>query len=261
MPYTLITGASQGIGKALAIQCAQNGHNLILSALPEDGLENLASTIKDQYGVKVFAYPVDLLDEKAIKNFYQWCSQKGLDVNILINNAGLGYQGAFQETKLEENYQMMALNMKSVVIMTYTFLPMLKQQPKARIMNVGSLASFLKLPYKAVYSGSKHFVLAFSNALGKELKKTSVSVSCLCPGPTSTNERVKARNKEHGAKAQMFIASPEFVASKAYQAFMNGKRVIIPGKFNKTIVMLAKYLPNAWMLSLADQLFSNKGNN
>lgn len=261
MPYTLITGASQGIGKALAIQCAQNGHQLILSALPNDGLENLGQTIAKQYNVTVHTYPLNLLDDQAIQEFYDWCVENDFQVNALINNAGLGYQGAFRETKLEENHQMMTLNMKSLVTMTYTFLPMLKKQPEARLLNVGSLASFLKLPYKAVYSGSKHFVLAFSNALVKELKHTSVKVSCLCPGPTATNAKVIARNEVHGAKAKLFVQSPEFVASKAYKAMMKGKRVEIPGNFNKAIVFFAKYMPNGWALSLADKLFSNKGVN
>lgn len=261
MPYTLITGASQGIGKALAFQCAQNGHHLILSALPGDGLDQLRDDIQNQFPVTVHAYPLNLLDEEAIAQFYDWCLQEKLDVNILINNAGLGYQGAFQKTQLEEHYQMMALNMKSVVTMTYTFLPMLKEQPNARLLNVGSLASFLKLPYKAVYSGSKHFVLAFSNALVKELTDTSVKVSCLCPGPTATNERVIARNKEQGAKAQLFVSSPEYVASKGYEAMMKGKRVKIPGNLNKAIVFLAKYLPDSWTLAMTAQLFANKGNN
>ena len=257
MPYTLITGASKGIGKSMAMECAKMHQDLILAALPDDGLECVAQEIANEYSVDVKTYPLDVTNRKEVEAFYEWCKNHKLAVNVLINNAGMGLQGQFCILTLEENLQMMNLNMQSMVTLTHTFIPMLKEQKESYILNVGSLASYLKFPYKAVYSGTKNFVLAFSDALRQELKNTSISVSCLCPGPTMTNHLVAARTEEQGLKAKLLIKSASFVAEAGVEGLFKGKRTIIPGKFNRLLIFLIKHLPSSTSTRVAEKMFAN----
>lgn len=257
MPYTVVTGASKGIGRALATECAKRQQPLLLVALPNDGLPETACALKEQYPVDVVYYQMNMENKEAIDTFIKWVEHSGIRIQALINNAGLGMQGHFQDLTLEENLRMMNVNMQSVVTMTYRLIPELAQHPESYIMNVGSLASFLKFPYKAVYSGSKNFILAFSGALKYELKTTSISVSCLCPGPTITNSLVAARTAEQGAKAKAFTLPASEVARIGIRDLFRGKHIIVPGGFNRTLIFLIKHLPSSLTTRMAERMFAN----
>ena len=257
MPYTLVTGASKGIGQALATECAKQGRPLLLVALPNDGLPKTACAIKKEYGVEVIYYQMDMEKPGSIREFVTWLEDSGIPVDTLINNAGLGLQGAFSKLTLEENLQMMNINMQATVTLTYYLIPKLKAHSNSYILNLGSLASFLKFPYKAVYSGSKNFILAFSNALKYELKDTSISVSCLCPGPTITNSNVAARTEEQGLKAKAFTLPASAVARIGIQRMYQRQPVIVPGQLNRILIFLIKHLPSAWSTRMAERMFAN----
>lgn len=257
MPYTLVTGASQGIGRALATEFAKYRQPLLLVALPDDGLPAIACELKREYEIDVIYYQMDISKQDSIYRFVEWLHSSGLEVNTLVNNAGLGMQGMFQELSLDENLQMMRVNMQGVVALTYHLIPELERHPKSYIMNLGSLASFLKFPYKAVYSGSKNFILAFSGALKYELKKTSISVSCLCPGPTITNAYVAARTEEQGAKAKAFTLPASKVAEIGVSDMFKGKHLIVPGRFNRILIFFIKHLPSWLSTQLAERMFAD----
>lgn len=257
MPYTLVTGASRGIGQALATECAKRGRSLVLVALPNDGLPSTACSLKQEYGVDVIYYQMNMEKADCIRQFVEWLSDAGIEVDTLINNAGLGLQGPFEELSLDENLKMMNINIQGVVTLTYHMIPELKRHPDSHIMNLGSLASFLKFPYKAVYSGSKNFILAFSGALRSELKDTTITVSCLCPGPTITNSHVAARTFEQGTKAKMFTFSASEVAHIGIREMDKNKPVIVPGYLNQFLIFLIKHLPSTLTTRLAERMFAN----
>ncbi len=257
MPYTLITGASKGIGYYMVKECARLNHNLLLVALSGDGLEETAKEIKENYPVDVLFYSLDITDLEALRPFYDWCTENNIQVNVLINNAGMGMQGYFEEISLAENLKMINLNNQGLIALTHMFIPQIKQFQKGYILNVGSFASFLKFPYKAVYSGTKNFVLAFSNALNHELKKDNISVSCLCPGPTITNSLVEARTTEQGFKAKIMTLTASKVAEKGIKGMLKGKPTIVPGAMNKLLTFLVKHLPSSFSTKRVGKMFAN----
>lgn len=254
MNYTLITGASSGIGEALARRCAQEGFNLILVARSTEALEKLANEIQDKHKVVVQVHTADLLSPDAAYDLYTHCQKNNWPVRILINNAGLGLWGKFQDMSLEHIGEMMQLNQKVLVELCHFFLPMLKEVPYAHIMNVSSTAAFQPIPYFSVYAASKNFVLTFSRGLRQELTTYKINVSCLCPGPTASAFFQRAGfDKIKHAKGAMML--PEDVADIAVQGMMDKKAVIIPGFSNRLGSFLSKHLPSGLMAGLIGKYF------
>ena len=201
--YTLVTGASNGIGKAFAEEAASRGWNVLLVALPEPALDEVTQALQQQYPDQHFdALGVNLMEKEAPKQVFDWCQERGYAVNTLINNAGLGNSGPFESLPASFYYGQMQLNMVSLVALIHHFLPMLKKHDKGYVLNVASMAGFYDIPFKGIYSASKKFVLGFSRSLNKELEKTSVSVTALCPGGVLTNDDVKLRTQELGLVAR-----------------------------------------------------------
>jgi short-subunit dehydrogenase len=239
--YALITGASAGIGKALAVACAQQGRNVILVALPGALLEEAAREIQTQYSVKVQYYGIDLSSQGAALEIYQWCKQERLSVDLLINNAGMGAAGAFDEFDYRFYETMLQLNVMTLVLLTRLFLDDLKAQPKAGIINLGSAASFFDVPYKLVYSSSKSFIYSFSRALRQELRGSNIQVTVVCPGGVNTSPEVMQRTKEAGKFAEAMLLEPSFVAEKALSALAKGRAVSTPG-FIGTVYRWASWI-------------------
>jgi uncharacterized protein len=254
-PYTLITGASMGIGKAFALECASRGMNLLLVALPDAALEETKKQIINKFSVEVTTYGTDLTDPAAIQNLYNFCLQQNIQVNILINNAGIGAGGRFENIPLQIYLNMIRLNNQALTLMTYHFLPMLKQQPSAYILNMSSMEATLPLPYKSVYTGTKNFIYAFSLALREELASTKVKVSVLCPGPVLTNPEGLKRMNAHGDRAKMVMLMPEQVARIGVENLLKGRGVIVPGKINWTIAKVMKLFPTGPKMKLLERVF------
>ena len=257
--YTLITGASHGIGASLAEECARRKMNLLLVALPSPDLKAHAQYLSETYGIKAETYEINLTEPDAPKEVYMWCKQNGYHVNILINNAGIGAVDSFEGSNLQSYSNMIGLNVTAVVLLTRLFVPDMKNYPNGKIMNVGSMASFNPVPFKSVYSASKGFVYFFSRALGEELKYLGIKVSVLCPGPVATNPRIIARAEEHGRLSKYTLMSPDEVARKAIPPFLKGQKIIIPGTINKVFLIFDKAIPVRLKLAILAKVFSKKG--
>lgn len=254
--YTLITGASSGIGMQMAYECAKRGQNLILVALPNAGLRQVAEDIKQKFSVHVVYYCIDLTENDGPDRLYQYTSDHLLKVNILINNVGTGYSGMLGTTEMQNLKNIIHLNNIVMVMLTRLYIHQLKEHGKgAFILNVGSLASFIAIPGKSVYSASKAFVLNFSIAMREELKTSSVGVCCLCPGPVITSIELLQRFKDAGNKGNWILQSPEEVAAIAIDKMLKGKRVIHPSFKIYIISLLSGLLPDSFVSRVAGRVF------
>lgn len=253
--YALITGGSNGIGKALAVELARRKYNLLLVALNDGLLPGVAAEIRSQYDVAVDYLGIDLTQERAPAQVHAWCREKDYVVSLLINNAGFGRGGLFQDTALEEYYRMIELNNRAAVGLTYLFLPGITCQAEGRILFVSSMEATMPLPYKAVYTGTKNFLYAFALAIREELKRTSVQVSILCPGPVLTNEDGKKRLKAQGKGGKVLVMMPEAVAKITVPRMLRGQRVIIPGTLPLLINRVMSLVPIGVKMSLLERVF------
>jgi len=244
MSFALVTGASKGIGKSIALELASRKSDLLLVARNEELLRSLSENIRKEYGVNCHYLSLDLSAPHAPREVFNWCRSNGYDVHILVNNAGYGLSGAFDKYSLEDHLNMMQLNMNVVVEMTYYFLPDLKKQSRAYILNIASSAAYQAVPFLSAYAASKSFVLQFSRGLHLELKGTAVSVTCVSPGATDTSFVDRANIGAKGLElAGKFNMQPAEVAKIAVNAMFKGKTEVITGFLNKVGAALAWLLP------------------
>jgi len=241
--YTLITGASEGLGKAFAFECAERGMNLVLVSLPDSGLSDLANFISRNFNVSVHVFETDLSRSSGCYDLFLEIEKQGLQLNTLINNAGVGSTMMFDEGSPEFFEKQIGLNVLATTVITHLFVKNLRGKMPANILNVGSLASFFYLPKKQVYGGTKSYVYYFSKTLKKELKNKGVNVSVLCPGGINTNLSVTLLNKNSPWTSRISIMNPEEVALIAIEGLFKNKEVIIPGKLNKFFLALDSILP------------------
>ncbi len=253
--FTLITGASAGIGRALAVEGAKRGWNLALIALPGEKLQEISESLEKTYHIKTKFFEIDLTDKKAPQLVHEWCQKMDIQVGRLINNAGVGMGDKFSSLPYEFYEKMMLLNMVSLVCLTRLFLPELGKYPTAFILNSGSLAGFYPSPYKTVYAASKSFVNMFSLALREELCQSGISVSVLCPGSVPTNDAVKKRIPKNGYLARAAVLSSERVARIALEKLEKGKAIIIPGFVNKLYYFLGYVFPFKLRAKFLSRLF------
>lgn len=257
--HTLITGASSGIGKELAIECASRGMNVVLVALDTPELEQIASYLRNEYPVEVKFLGINLIEPGAVERVYQWVSDLNLSIDILINNAGIGNSGLFESNSLGEYLDIMDLNNRSMVELTYRLYQDLLKAEKGYILNVSSMEATLPLPYKAVYTGSKSFIYAFSLAIREELRNTRVGVTVLCPGPVLTNEEGHKRLQAHKNKgkvlSKLMVAYPRPVAQQTIKAMLGGQAVVIPRTLPWTIVKLMKFAPTGVKMRILERIF------
>ena len=246
--YTLITGASEGLGKRLAIECATRGMNLVLVALAGEALSGLGDFLKRTFDVEVKVFASDLSDESNCYHLFKEIDQQRLHINILINNAGYGLWGEFDKLGLTEQNNMMQLNMFALVNLTYEMLPLLKLNNQAYILNVSSTTAYQAIPTLSLYAASKAFVLLFSRGLKLELEKSNVKVSCICPGPTSTGfiERAGMGGGIMEERAEKFSMTSDKVAEIALTGMYAGNAEIIPGIANKVGAMFTFFAPK-WL--------------
>ena len=252
--HTLITGASGGIGRELACEFARHGHNLVLVARSADKLEELAGTLSGCYGVDVRMFACDLAEEDAAERVYTFTRTEGLMVDNLVNNAGYGDQAAFIDSDWERQRGMVQVNIISVMQLTYLYGQDMRERGFGHILNLSSVAAFCAGPYMSIYYASKAFVLSFSEAVAEELHGTGVTVTALCPGPTSTGFE-QAANME-GSK--MFTmghpATAADVAAHGYRAMQRGKPVAYDGAFTKAVNVAARLAPRAVTRAFAGRI-------
>lgn len=251
--YTLITGASEGLGKSLAIECARRKMNLILVALPTPELHALASFISRNYFVGVLTIEKDLARDESCIELFNEVNALDLQVNILINNAGIGSTVIFDEGNIQLYEKQIRVNVLATTVITRLFVGMLKQNGHSYILNVGSMASFFYLPKKQVYGATKSFIYFFSKTLRRELAQSNVHVSVLCPGGLNTNPAITLMNKTGNFLSRLSIMNPEEVVPIAMDGLLKGKEVIIPGRLNRVFLALNKVLPSRIKKMLTDR--------
>ncbi len=256
MYYALITGASKGIGKSIAIELAKRKIPVLLLARSGVLLEQLAAEIRDQYGVKADYLVMDLSEPDTDEKILKWCQANQYTVNILVNNAGYGLTGPFYEYSKKDNASLLQVNIISLVQLCQAFLPMLKTCEKAYILNIASSSAYQSVPMLNLYSSSKSFVLHFTRSLSHELKGSSVSVTAVSPGPTDTDFPNRANMNEKTKKtASKFHASPQSVAAIAVNAMFAGKREVITGFINKFQAFMVWLLPKTFVERIAAGIY------
>ena len=259
MKYAVITGASKGIGKAIAIELAKKGIPVILVARNEDLLATLCSEIAEQHRVEAHYLAIDLAKPGASVEVVNWLQQQGYEVHILVNNAGYGHSGKFISYSIEEYEQMMRVNMQVPVELTRLLLPALTALPEAYILNIASSAAYQAVPGLTVYAATKAFMVQFSRGLAYELRKTPVSVTVVSPGGTATDFAIRARVGNKAVKAgERLNMTPEAVAAEAVTALFQGKTEHITGWVNKIGAALAWLLPRKLSESVAADLYEVK---
>lgn len=241
--YTLITGASEGLGKAFALECASRQMNLVLVSLPNSGLFELANFIRRNFQVSVYAFEKDLSRSSACYDLFLEIENEKLQLNVLINNAGIGSTMEFVEGSPEFYERQIGVNVLAVTVISHLFIQKLQSHCPSYILNVGSMASFCCLPKKQVYGASKSYIYYFSKSLGKELKDKGVHVAVLCPGGINTNLSVTLMNKNASWTSRMSIMNPEEVAPIALDGLLKQKKVIVPGRLNRFFLLLNKIVP------------------
>jgi uncharacterized protein len=251
----LITGASSGIGREMATQLAAKQYNLVLVARRVDKLDELKTSLEQKYGIQVHAIQKDLSYAPQSIALYEDVKKLGLQVTMLVNNAGVGAYGNFSDTDLEMELRMIELNVSSVVTLSKLFLQDMLVRKSGKIMNVASLLSFLPFPYYSVYSATKSFVLAFSETLAAELEGTGVTVTTLCPGPVDTAFNTDAMWKTNAYKANKPVDAG-IVAKQGIDLLLHGRGKKIVGFNNWFISNLPRITPDAIMMKIKKNLAS-----
>jgi short-subunit dehydrogenase len=257
MNYALITGASKGIGRAIAEQLAKRNTNVLLVARSEDLLKELAQQVIDNYKIDAKYLAIDLSLTTASQDISNWIFENNFSVNILVNNAGYGLSGAFTKYTFQQHSDMMQVNMTVPVQLTHLLLPILQKQPASYILNIASSAAYQAVPGLSVYAASKSFVLSFSRGLKYELRKTNVSVTVVCPGATDTDFPNRAEVTTEKAKklAAQFNMQPKAVAEQAVNAMFAKKSEVVTGFVNKLNLFLTWLLPKKILEKAAADIY------
>jgi uncharacterized protein len=248
-PVTLITGASAGIGAALARVFARNGHDLALVARREAQLASLADEIAATSRPRPHIVPVDLIRADAADRLSEELRGRGLEPDIVVNNAGFGLMGPAAALDRAEQLAMIDLNVRIVTDLSLRFLDSVERR-RGGILNIGSVAGFMPGPDLAVYHATKAYVVSFSEALHWELKPKGVRVTALCPGPVETEFQARAKMPLDYFPS-LLKRSAARVAEEGYGGLMRGRRLIVPGLANKIATFLPRIVPRALTLRLA----------
>ena len=251
----LITGASSGIGLDLARLFAADHYRLVLSARSEETLATVAEELERLHASEVVVIPIDLTETGAPDEIARLLAERGISVDVLVNNAGYGAHGPFVESDLHEQLGMLQLNIAALTHLTRLFLPGMVERKWGRIMNVASTAAFQPGPLMACYYATKAYVLSFSEAISSELTGTGVTVTALCPGPTSTAFTVRAR-VEQTRVFQANMMDSATVALLGYQAMNRGKVVAITGLNNQLLAMSNRFFPRFLVRKVVKRLNS-----
>lgn len=239
----LITGASKGLGEVFAESLAARGMNLVLVARSISALQALAERLSDKYGIQCIALSVDLADPVGPRQIADELERRGINVDLLVNNAGLGLSGSFLSHDLKQEQAEIEVNVRALVALTHHFGTAMAAGGKGGIINVASNASFQPLPYMATYAGTKAFVLHFSEAIHRELADKGVHVMATCPGPTATSFFEGTSTN----MAPKNMDSSESVVRRTLEAFEQKRAVAYPGRMS---VRLASWLPRLLPRSL-----------
>ncbi len=251
----VITGATQGIGRALAEEFARDGHRLVLVARDEQKLAATAGALNESHGVEVKVFACDLGSPEGCDDLENALRRFGLYADILVNNAALMTAGFFQDADPAKLRTIVDLDVQAVVDLTRRFLPGMIARRTGGVLNVASVEGFMPVPYQATYAAAKAFVLSLTRALAYETMGTGVRISALAPGATTTAMHAKA-GAEHSRYVQLFpVMTPEDVARIGYRKFKRGKKVIVTGWFNRLSVLMQRFTPDFALVPFMGWLF------
>ena len=242
--YALITGATSGIGYELAKLFAKDGYNLVIIAREENELLSTANEIRDIYNVDVTTLSKDLFERQAAFELYDDIQSRGIQINVLVNNAGQGQYGEFIDTDIDREIDIIQLNIVSLVVLTKLFLKDMVERGHGKILNVASIAGKLPGPLQSVYHGTKAFVHSFTEAIRSEVKDMGITVTSLLPGATETDffnkaDMLDAKNVKEGK-----LADPADVAKDGFDALMRGDDMVVSGFKNKMQVAMSNIMPD-----------------
>ena len=239
--YALVTGASQGLGREIAIELAAQGFNILLTALPHEGLADFAEILENSYAVRAEYMEADLSDEDMLRNVAEWAEE--FPVKVLVNNAGIGGTMAFAKAQPDYIDLIIQLNVRAPALLSRLLLPQLQKMDSAYILNVSSMAAFSPMAYKTVYPASKAFIWSFSRGLYEELKSSRVFVGVIHPGPIKTNSEVCKRIDQQKFFGRLGQVSPQKLARIAVQQLFNKDSLLIPGFMNKINWLMIQIVP------------------
>ena len=253
----LITGASSGIGLELAHLFARDGYRLVLLARSRNMLRQIGDDMQSRYSTTVRIEPKDLAHPSTPAELYQELQEAGVLLDVLVNNAGFGLSGPFQQTDWAKEAEMMQVNMVAATQLTKLFLPQIRAR-EGKILNVASTAAFQPGPFMSVYYASKAYLLSFSEALAEELDGTGVTVTCLCPGPVKTNFQKRAYLEGTGMMNSPLMVDVREVARAGYEGMQRGQRIVIPGWKNRLGVEMLRVSPRAMVTRIVRKIQEKK---
>ncbi|MBC8030924.1 MAG: SDR family oxidoreductase [Pyrinomonadaceae bacterium] len=255
MNTTLITGASSGIGEVFARKLAARGRNVLLVARSEDKLITLCNELGRSNSIRAQYVALDLSEPDAAERLFAEAEKRSLTIDLLINNAGFGSMGDFSQLDLARELNMIDLNIKSLVELTYKFLAPMRERKQGAIINVASTAAFQPVPFMATYAATKAFVLSFSEALWEENRPFGIKVMALCPGVTETNFFEAARGKKPPARVSQ---TPEEVVDTALKGLARGKSHIISGWTNFFLTQSERLAPRSLVTRVAGRMMRSQ---
>ena len=248
MKYTLITGATGGLGKAFCELYAKDKNNLILVATNDQKLSDLKKQLVDKYGVEVEYISADLSNKDELKKVFDFAQEKGF-VNNLVNNAGFGDRTDFKDMDVDLQLKMVDVNCNALLYFTRVFLTDMLNNDEGHIINVGSIAGFVPGPYMCTYHATKAFVLNLGESIAHEIRKTKVKILTLCPGPFESGFVGKAGNDYTFQKIKPVPAMK--VAELGYKCSKQGKRVCVVGFGNKLTVFAPRFFPRDFVTAMS----------
>ena len=242
----LVTGASSGIGVELARLFAADGSNLVLVARSEKPLRRLALELEQEHGISAAVETADLAEPEELAALCERLAERGVEVDVVVNNAGFGARGAVAELDTGRQLEMVRLNVEALTALTRFFLPGMLERRRGGVLNVASTAAFQAGPFMAVYYATKAYVLSFSEALAEEVRGSGVAVTALAPGPTLTGFQKEAEIEGTWLlKMGPMAAGP--VARAGHHAFRRGRVLVVPGLKNRLLAFSTRLTPR-WLL-------------
>ncbi|MEI6948392.1 SDR family oxidoreductase [Paraflavisolibacter sp. H34] len=259
MSYALVTGAAKGIGRSIAFELAKRHYHLLLVDFAERELQQTARELQNRNAIHVHTLTQDLSEPDSAAKIFSWTELFHNRLTVVVNNAGYGLNGAFEELSLQEQFGIIDVNIKAQLALTHVFLPVLKRFHQSYLLNVCSTTAYQPVPYLNVYAASKAFILSFNRSLQHELRHTPVSLCILSPGATDTDFVKRARMGAHTQRiADRFNMTADEVAKIAVKGLFAGKEEIVPGFSNKLNSFLPKFFPVSFVRRIAASIYEKK---
>jgi len=248
----LVTGASSGIGREIADIAAADGYDLVVTARREERLRELAEAVEADHGVSATVLPQDLAEPDAADRLYEAVRDAGIDIDVLVNNAGVPLYGPFAEVDRETERDMLRVNVTTPTELTRLFLPAMVDRGRGGVLNTASLTAFYPVPRKAVYGATKSYLLSFSRAIAHEVEDDGVTVTALCPGVVETEYAERGNVEESGTMSGV-TNDPRSVAEAGWDGFRDGERIVLPSAIATYAAQLTRVLPRKTVTGLGEQ--------